>query len=57
LLKHSEVFVRRDACDLLQVIGTNESVSALQAAQKDDNKVVAKAAGEALSAINARQAK
>ncbi len=53
-LKESEWTVRLEVCQILKVIGTPESKSALEEAAKDANGLVVHAAREALKAIENR---
>ncbi len=54
-LDQSELFVRVEACRILEDIGTAASVSKLEAAAKDKNGLVSGAARAALQAIAARK--
>jgi hypothetical protein len=55
-LTHSDFATRLEACRILKVIGTNESVAALQKATlNQQDAIVASAAQEALLAIGQRR--
>ena len=55
LLVHTESDVRREACGLLQEIGTAASLPALQTAANDPDKAVGSAAKSAVEAIQKRE--
>jgi HEAT repeat protein len=55
LLKHSTAEVRLEGCRLLKVIGTADSLPALQSASRDADKAVAASAKEAETAISKRK--
>jgi hypothetical protein len=54
ILQDRDVFVRKSACDVLKVIGTQKSVAALEAVAKDRSRPAARAANDALREIRAR---
>jgi S1-C subfamily serine protease len=51
LLQHSDLFVRVEACKILEVIGTKEAIPALKIAAGDSNGLLRQAAENALKAI------
>jgi HEAT repeat protein len=55
-LNDQDLYVRIDVCRLLKDIGTRESVPALETASQDKSQLLARAAKEALDAINGRPA-
>jgi hypothetical protein len=54
LLASADAFTRTEACKVLKEIGGSASVDALQAASKDSNAMVARAAKEALNRAQSR---
>jgi hypothetical protein len=54
-LTHKDRDVRREACQILKVIGTARSLPALQAARNDESRPVAEAAEDAIRVIQKRQ--
>jgi S1-C subfamily serine protease len=55
LLKHQDVFVRLEACKVLEVIGTQASLAPLNVAVGDTNGLVSMAAQSALTAVQGRK--
>lgn len=53
-LNDQDLYLRIDVCRLLKDIGTKESVPALEKASQDKSQLLARAAKEALDAINGR---
>jgi hypothetical protein len=53
-LADSDLYLRIDVCRLLKDIGTKESIPALQKASQDPSQLLARAAKEALDAVNSR---
>jgi HEAT repeat protein len=54
LLRSSDAVVRREACQLLEKIGTKESVPALEKAGQDEDEDVRRAAATAVKAVQSR---
>ncbi len=54
-LKHNDLFVRHEACGVLEVIGTQKSLAPLGVAARDSNGLVRMAAENALAAIKGRK--
>jgi hypothetical protein len=54
LVLQGDPLTRVEACGVLQAIGTQESLAELEVAARDPNQLVARAAAEAVTAINNR---
>jgi len=54
-VRNSDVFIRHEACKILEVIGTEQSMALLTEACQDTNGLVRRAAEQALAAVQGRK--
>lgn len=54
LIKHTDLFLRHEVCNILKDIGTKDSIPALEEATLDGNGLVANSAKAALKAVEGR---